>query len=141
MGFIGRILVPTDFSQNAEKALQFAMKLASDCGAALHLLYVDDDPLLNAPTTGEEFRNKFEDRMATLLASLLNDDQRVAFHTEYAIVRGDAAHEIVSYAEAHQCDLIVLGVKGRSALADILLGSVANKVVHKSSCPVVSVRG
>ena len=141
MGFISRILVPTDFSTNAEKALQFALRLAAECGASLHLLYVDDDPILNAPTTGDEFRNKFDDRMATMLASLLDDDKRMTFHTEYAIARGDAALEIVKYASSHEIDLIAIGFKGRSALADILLGSVANKVVHKASCPVVSVRG
>ncbi|HAN96221.1 MAG TPA: universal stress protein [Planctomycetaceae bacterium] len=141
MGFINRILVPTDFSPNADKALQFALKLASDCRASVHLLYVDDDPMLNAPTTSDEFRDKFEDRMATTLAAQLTDEQRNAFRCEYAVARGDAAVEIINYAAAQSIDLIVMGVKGRSAFADILLGSVANKVVHKSTCPVVSVRG
>ena len=71
MAFIQKILVPTDFSKNAERAMEFAMKMASDTQATLHLLNVDDDPVLNSPTTSEEFRDKYEDRMATLLASLM----------------------------------------------------------------------
>lgn len=87
MASIRNILVPTDFSSNADRALEFAVKLATDLHASMHLLYVDDDPMLNAPTTSEEFREKFEDRMATLLASLLTDEQRRKLQTTYAIVR------------------------------------------------------
>ena len=140
MGLIQKALVPTDFSTNADKALEFAMTLAASCQASLHLLYVDDDPLLNSPTTSEDFRAKFEDRMASTLASLLDDEHRRSLRTEYAVARGDAAMEIVDYAAEHEIDLIVVGTKGRSSIADILLGSVANKVVHKAKCPVVTVR-
>lgn len=140
MAYIKKILVPTDFSSNADRALEFAVKLATDCHATLHLLHVDDDPMLNAPTTSEEFRDRFEDRMATMLASLLADEQRRKLHTTYAIVRGDAAFEIVAYAESHAIDLIVVGSKGRSSLADLLIGSIANKVVHRAKCPVVTVK-
>lgn len=115
------------------------MKLAHDTQATLHLLNVDDDPVLNSPTTSEQFRDKYEDKLATILASLLDDDSRHELTPTYSIRRGDAAVEIVNYANENEIDLIVMGGKGRSAIADILLGSVASKVLHTATCPVVHI--
>ncbi len=96
MGLIKQILVPSDFSETSERALEFAMKLAHDTDATLHLLNVDDDPVLNSPTTSEQFRDKYEDKLATILASLLDDDSRQELTPTYSIRRGDAAVEIVN---------------------------------------------
>jgi nucleotide-binding universal stress UspA family protein len=139
VGLIKQILVPSDFSETSERALEFAMKLAHDTDATLHLLNVDDDPVLNSPTTSEQFRDKYEDKLATILASLLDDDSRQELTPTYSIRRGDAAVEIVNYANENGIDLIVMGGKGRSAIADILLGSVASKVLHSATCPVVHI--
>ncbi len=137
---IKRILVPTDFSPTADRALEWAKTLALATNASIHLLYVDDDPLLNAPTTGQEYRDEYEDKMAVKFDGILPKHLREKFDVQYAVKSGIAAEQIFEYVANHDIDLIVIGTKGRSAVMDALLGSVAHAVIKDAKVPVVSVR-
>lgn len=137
---IAEILVPMDFSDCSKNALRYAMRVAAPCGSRLHLLYVDDDPMLVQPTTSSRVRDEFEAKMATKFVDLMSPEERDRFRIVNAVKCGTAYHEIERYAADNTIDLIVLGSVGRSAIADAFLGSVASHVIRKASCPVLAVR-
>jgi len=137
---IAEILVPMDFSACSKNALRYAMRVAAPCGSRLHLLYVDDDPMLVQPTTSSQVRDEHEAKMAEKFVDLMSPEDRDRFRTVTAVQCGTAYHEIERYAASHSIDLIVLGSVGRSAIADAFLGSVASHVIRKASCPVLAVR-
>jgi nucleotide-binding universal stress UspA family protein len=75
------------------------------------------------------------------LARRLTDDDRHALHGHTALEISDSpAEEIVKYAKAHDIDLVVMGTHGRGAMAQVLMGSVAEKVVRTAPCPVLTVK-
>ena len=137
---IAEILVPMDFSDCSKTALHYAMRIAAGSDARIHLLYVCDDPLLTAPTTSEKFRDEHADKMSLKFVELLDSGQREQFNTVMSVRFGTAYHEIETYAEENGIELIVMGNVGRSAIADVLLGSVASHIIRKACCPVLSVK-
>lgn len=136
---ITEILVPMDFSASSINALEYAKRLLEPTGARLHLLYVDDDPMLLRASTSQKIRDEHEDRMAMRFVDLLPAEQRERYRTVMAIKCGTAYYEIETYAAEHAIDLIIIGRVGRSAIADAVLGSVAAHVVKHSPCPVLAV--
>jgi nucleotide-binding universal stress UspA family protein len=142
---IRRILFPTDFSESAEHAWMFALQFAQDFGADVHVLHVVAPP----PRLTEAYAMNFEPaKFAAVLTAEAETslDRLVAgatarnltFHREVRI--GVDFHEIIDYARTHQIDLIVMATHGRTGLAHALVGSVAEKVVRKASCPVLTVK-
>lgn len=141
-----RILVPVDFSQHSEQALKYAAALAEKFGAELFLIHVFQDltvyqtevvsgaPPIMPPV--EQLTASIRGDMARLVQE--KNLQRFATHTE--IVEGAPVEEIVDYAKEKDIDLIVLGTHGRGWLAHVIMGSVAEKVVRKAPCPVLTVR-
>ena len=72
------------------------------------------------------------------LQQLRPEDQKVL--VEHLLVQGGAAEEILQVAQERKCDLIVMGTHGRTGLGRLLMGSVAEQVVRKASCPVLTVK-
>jgi nucleotide-binding universal stress UspA family protein len=141
---IQRVLVPIDFSAGSAAALPVAESL----GGTIDLIHVWDPPafvsteamLGSADSQGT--LAKLEDERTRLELDELANDVRargVAVGTT-AVVKGDVAKAICEYAEKGGYDVIVMGTAGRSGLAHLLLGSVAEKVVRHSSVPVLTVR-
>lgn len=137
---IREILVPMDFSECSVSALNFAKRLASACDARLHLLYVDDDPILIQECTGQKFRDEHEDKMAMRFIEHLTAQERETFDVQLSVRLGTASHEIVNYAEERDIDMIVIGNVGRSMVSTVLLGSVTSHVIAGAKCPVTSVK-
>jgi nucleotide-binding universal stress UspA family protein len=144
---VTRILVPTDFSETADAALEYAKTLATNLGASVHLLHVFQDPNIPAAYANEVFvpppPDLREHELAAARTGLLKrmsaeDEKR--FAGTRAIVEGLTAKEIVKYAEQYAIDLIVMGTHGRRGVAHLLLGSVAEHVVRTARCPVLTVR-
>ena len=142
---IRRILFPTDFSESAEHAWMFALQFAQDFGADVHVLHVVAPP----PRLTEAYAMNFDPAKfaAVLTAEAETSLDRVLegakarhlkFHREVRI--GVDFHEIIDYARKHEIDLIVMATHGRTGLAHALVGSVAEKVVRKASCPVLTVK-
>jgi nucleotide-binding universal stress UspA family protein len=137
---ISRILVATDFSAQASNALQWARSLASAFGAKLVLLHVID--IFSLAETGAVMagsdplhliREQAYKCMGELKA-LIPDAETVVREASPRPVVVDAALEL-------KCQMIVMGTHGRSGLAHLLLGSVAEYVVRNSKLPVLTVRG
>ena len=143
---IKTILVPTDFSEASEAAVKYGKALAEAFGSSLHLVHVVEDLLAHAwaaevyvasmPSLREEIEKEATERLGTLVT---NEERRHLGITT-AIIAGSPFLEIIRYARAHDVDLIVIGTHGRGPVAHMLLGSVAEKVVRKAPCPVLTVR-
>ncbi|MCY3842255.1 MAG: universal stress protein [Acidobacteria bacterium] len=137
-----RILLPTDFSDTAGHALDYARDLAARFGASVHLLHVVSDP------TVQDWAGEVEGLVVPdLLAKWKEDAERRLgeisigdVETVRAVRVGHAFVEIIHYATGNAIDLIVMGTHGRGPVRHLLLGSVAEKVVRKAPCPVLTVR-
>ena len=137
-----QVLVPTDFSETSEEALGYARGLADAFKATLHVLHVIPDPYSQSwsmEATGvaiPELLKTWEQDARKRLDQLKTDD----IETEVVTQIGHPFVQIVRYARDHDIDLIVMGTHGRGAIGHMLLGSVAEKVVRKAPCPVLTVR-
>jgi nucleotide-binding universal stress UspA family protein len=142
-----RILVPTDFSEPSEAALDYAREMADKFGASLHVLYVFDAPFTAGPVSPEVFiadspaaqAQLFEQARARLQHRVRPSD-RVRYRATTEIVTGTSAESIVTYSRERGIDLIVMGTHGRSGLSHLLMGSVSEKVLRTAPCPVMTVR-
>ena len=137
-----RILIPTDFSDTAQRALDYAALIGERFSAELHVLHVIPDPYTQSwsmePTAvdiGQIVKTWETDAKRRLDALEIPCDAA----TRVAKI-GQPFVDIVRYARSHDIDLIVMGTHGRGAVAHMLLGSVAEKVVRKAPCPVLTVR-
>jgi nucleotide-binding universal stress UspA family protein len=142
---IRRVLHPTDFSPASNPAFRTALGLAR--GHQLFVLHVLSPlPIAGdayiAPATYDRLQQAQEQRARKLLDRLCAR-ARAAGVRATGLLRESASpsREIVRVARARRVDLIVMGTHGRGALAKVLLGSVAERVVATASCPVLTVRG
>jgi nucleotide-binding universal stress UspA family protein len=137
------ILVPLDFSPASMQALDYAVSLAKQFHAAIHLVHVHPpDEASSVPGAGHLMLQSAE--AIELLRGELANIQRKhvpTFWPENCHVRGGRAYEEISeLAREIDADLIVLSTRGYSGLKHLLLGSTAERVVRSASCPVLVVR-
>jgi nucleotide-binding universal stress UspA family protein len=141
------ILVATDFSEPSEAALTYGRTLARTFGAALHVLHVADN--LSSAVYGvdgfvasmPDLQKEIEDSAREQLNDLLVDNDEPPLPTRRVVITSmTPALAIVEYAELEDIDLIVTGTHGRGAVAHLLMGSVAERVVRTAPCPVLTVR-
>ncbi len=142
---IQRILLPTDFSTYSATATKYACEFATKFDAELHLLHTLEVHVASAPNFimgldlskyVEESRAEAEKAMSQVL-----DPQWSAGRTVVqTVVEGSPKAEIIRYARTHDIDLIVMATHGRTGLAHVLMGSVAEAVVRTAPCPVLTVR-
>lgn len=133
------ILHPTDFSASAEHALEIARALARDHGARLVLLAAPAPPLptveLYVPEAElTELIEESKQRLATAAAQITEAP------VETRVVVGDPGRMIVTVAQDCGADLIVMGTHGRTGVARLLLGSIAEYVLRHAPCPVLTVK-
>ena len=143
---IKKILYATDFSDLSAWALQYAVSLAVKCDAELHCINVVDDSYqywltfdaatLPAGPAIEDLLPAAERQLDDFLEGKLPPDLPVTKR----LLRGRPFVEIIRYARENDMDMIVVGTHGWGALRQALMGSVADKVVRKSPCPVLAVR-
>ena len=142
-----RILFPTDFSECANSAQQYACALAGQFEVELHLLHVLQDLtllMLPEPATAlalpASFLETCETEAKSTLARLLDPSWCAGRRVVYATRTGNPALEIDRYATETDIGLIVIGTHGRSGFSHVLLGSIAERVVRRAPCPVLTVR-
>jgi nucleotide-binding universal stress UspA family protein len=140
------ILVATDFGEPADAALSYGRELARTYHATLHVLHIVDDVYLRLG--GDAYVAVLPDlqRDAELAAQqrldalLVDNDPTPLPVRKVTLTSAAAASAIVDYAKANEIDLIVVGTHGRRAVAHLLMGSVAERVVRSAPCPVLTVR-
>lgn len=149
---IKQILFPTDFSECSNEAKKYACALCEKFRAELHLLHVIHNLATEVPSFGmglafpaflENIPAKMDELERHAIGSLaqeLDPEWQKSNRATLATKQGPPFVEIVRYAKTHQIDMIVIGTHGRSALKHALMGSVAEKVVRKAPCPVLTVR-
>ena len=142
-----RILVATDFSEPSDSALRYGRELAGRFGATLHVLYVAPNVYVSAfgaesyAAIAPDLQQQVEDDARRRLRELLIDSEKSVPETIPVIMAAGApAYAIIDYAKSHAIDLIVMGTHGRGALAHLVMGSVAERVVRLAPCPVLTVR-
>jgi nucleotide-binding universal stress UspA family protein len=123
------------------------MALCDQFNAELHLLHVVSDipPALvssggDIPATMLQEQDHYQQQIADELASLIPREWEGSHRFRRMTREGPPFVRIIEYAKETEADIIVLGTHGRSALMQMLLGSVAERVVRKAPCPVLTVR-
>lgn len=138
--------MPTDFSKFSKNALTYAIAFAEKFGAELHLLHVVQDLALFVPEAITDAPpvvppvEQFVEAARTALDRVLKECCPPGVTVRPEVVEGTPFHEIIAYARDKDVDLIVMGTHGHTGLVHVLLGSVAEKVVRKAPCPVLTVR-
>jgi nucleotide-binding universal stress UspA family protein len=141
MNVANTILHPTDFSPNSDNAFVWASSLARDSKARLILLHVmppSEAPTMQVPSpdplqpveSQEAWNGQFQWPQPSDLKIVV----------EHRVAKGDAAEEILRFAKAVKCDLIVMGTHGRTGLRRLLTGSVAEEVLRNATCPVLALK-
>jgi nucleotide-binding universal stress UspA family protein len=136
-----RILVPLENSAYDQAILEHVRALAHSCGAAVLLVHVADGWVAR---TFQQLNLRESDEMKQDRSYLEEVAERLAadgLEVDAVLAGGDPSREIVQLADREGCDLIAMSTHGHRFISDILYGSVANEVRHKSMVPVLLVRG
>jgi len=144
---VRRILYPTDFSAHSVCALAYARELAARFGAELHCVHVVDEMYQVWPGTSETAMTAWAPLEEMVGAARKQMESFLGEHfgeargqVRSSVICGRPFLDILRYAREQKIELIVIATHGRGALASMLLGSVAEKVVRKAACPVLTVR-
>lgn len=140
---IPRILCPVDFSDHSQRAVDYAVALARWYTARLTLLHVYEvvplAPLAPEMTAGFALGPEYREGLLRDLERFVEPAGADAVPLEFVVEEGQAGREIVRWAKENGSGLIVLGTHGRSGLERFLVGSVAERVLHRAPCPVLTV--
>ena len=133
-----KIHCPIDFSENSKHSLGYALTLAKYFHAELILVYVVDSAMMVLLSGGltQQIEKDQVERLENWSKEIKETHNRVSVRFVY----GTPFLEIVKLARAEDADMIVMGTHGRTGLAHVLIGSVAEKVVRMAPCPVLTVK-
>jgi nucleotide-binding universal stress UspA family protein len=138
------ILVPIDFSDCSRRALEVARSLAKQAGPThlilIHAYFVPIELEALAREAHEPILEVVSQHATGDLERMLAELQDEGISAEFAAHRGSPERAIVAAATEKDADLIVMGTHGRTGLAHVLLGSVAERVVRTAPCPVITVK-
>jgi nucleotide-binding universal stress UspA family protein len=144
---LNRILVPTDFGEAADAALDYGRALARAFGARLTVLHVVEDVMtasfgIEGYVGGySDIQRDIEDGARKRLETLLSNEDRIELGATIELRKArSAAMTITTYASDLNADLIIMGTHGRGPMAHLLMGSVAERVVRTAPCPVLTVK-
>jgi nucleotide-binding universal stress UspA family protein len=136
---INHVMCPVDFSSCSSAAVAYASSLASEHQAELHLVHVYEEPFAYVeggivgtvpPADLEPDKKRFGEIVPTRAD--------VRFRREFII--GNPADRLIEYARNHAVDLIVIGTHGRTGISRLLMGSVAEAVLRRAPCPVLTLK-
>lgn len=144
-----RILVPTDFSEEANNALLAAHSLASNTDSSILLLHIVEDPnAISFNTMGQSQYDSMEnvyvlkliEKTKEKLQTIIDDPKFADIDISYKVDIGNSYSSIIEHIASHETSLIIMGTTGVSGLEEILVGSVTDKIVRHASCPVITVK-
>ena len=142
---IKKILCPVDYSVSSSEAMKYAAHIAGEEGAKVYLLHVIDvrsygheSPLdIEMPKPSSENLERIKKE---LVEDLFQEKGGKGVDVEGMVVMGKPVEEILKVAKEQEMDLIVMGTHGRTGIPHVIVGSVAENVVRKAPCPVLTVR-
>ncbi len=140
------ILLAFDGSDNAKRALQYILDLAADAPRPLqvHVLNAQQEPVVYSefvtPSTVEELSKSLIDKSHRTLEEAATALQAAGIPHETHAVLGDIAAQVNAAVQQLGCDTVVMGTRGLGSFTGMVLGSVANRVVHEVSVPVLLVK-
>lgn len=138
-----KILVPTDFSEASDAALDYAVALGQKLGATVHVVHSFELPLVGFPdgvlTISAEMASRIIDAAQTALHRLAETCEKRGVKVETFLEQADPREGVLTAASKVGADLIVMGTHGRRGLARALIGSVTEAVVRTSPVPVLTV--
>jgi nucleotide-binding universal stress UspA family protein len=140
---IDRILVPVDSSAHSDKAVGYGRRLADKLGAQVTLLHVVEDPFVAGAGQAEAFVPNMPELFNEMLKTAYSHMGRPlaqGFTAQTAVIKGVPAREILEYARANAFNLIVMGTHGGTRLSHALLGSIAERVVQRAPCALLTAR-
>lgn len=144
---IKTILVPTDFSSDAEAALETAVDFAKAFSAKLTLVHaynVDIPPAYGgiggAVVLPQPIFDSLREAATASMDALLADIAKQGVSAEGRVVMGRASQVILDETERANADLVVIGTRGLTGLKHVVLGSTAERIVRLAHCPVVTVK-
>ena len=145
-----KILVSTDFSQQAKNALEFACGIAKKTGASVHLINVVEHPAYNTFNASGEgsLDGGFDElyviqlikRNRDLLHQIVKDEVYKEFNIVPHLRVGSEFHNIAEVISEESADLMIIGISNLSGMEEILIGSNAEKIVRLAHCPVITLR-
>jgi len=138
-----KILCPVDHSECSYLALKYAISLALKDEAKLYLMHVIDSRLYDTEMykfSPYKLNEIDESKIRADLMKSLPEGTTDVLEVETIVVNGVPFNEIINAATEINVDLIVIGTHGRTGISHVMLGSVAEKIVRKAPCPVLTVR-
>ncbi|HNU15955.1 MAG TPA: universal stress protein, partial [Chitinophagaceae bacterium] len=144
---MNKILHPTDFSENASIALQFAFNLSEKLNAELVILHIAELPtIMNSSASAASFTEMEEEKKASIIGQLkkyttdcfkdIDSSSKILFEAKLNSSTVTGIVEAIIEADA---DLVVIGTKGQSKLKEVIMGSTAKGLVAKAPCPVLTI--
>ncbi len=144
---IKRILLPTDFSQNAAVALEMALHSARVFDAEIILLHVIELPSMTSKSAKKPVMlptRYYEAVKARIMREIKKTQETIQQRGDFCIkaefVEGIPFEEIVRAAKSYNVDMIVMGTHGHAGIIRTAIGSTAEKVLHKALCPVLTIK-
>jgi nucleotide-binding universal stress UspA family protein len=141
MTVYSRILVPLEHSPYDAAILEHVRPLARLCGASLVLIHVADGWVARNFKQLELRESDEMHRDREYLERVVRELSDEGLDADAVLANGDPTTEIVTAADREQCDLIAMATHGHRLVGDLVYGSVAESVRHKSAVPVLLVRG
>ena len=139
-----KILIATDGSENAEKAVSYGINIAQATGAEVYALYVVSTEHAGTARTVMGWAGAFETYLANqggaAIGYVENLGKEAGVKVEPMYLKGVPAEKIIEYAEESNIDLIVMGTQGLTGVQRFLIGSVAENVLRHSKVPVMIVK-
>lgn len=138
-----KILIPTDFSKNAKRAIDYALLLAAATKSTITLVHVYSPVVtrnnLSYPLIQDEIANqvKLANEQLAELGSEISSDKGIP--CEYRVMVGEMVDEITHEAKVSKADMIVMGTKGASGIEKLLFGSKTASVIERTPCPVLAI--
>ena len=139
-----RLLVPIDFSEQSQQALDFAIQLMPNNGKLdiVHVIEAEIHPAYYAAdeTSLFDFMPHLQQQTTESLQKIAQERVPDHLETDFIVLEGSIARNLADYAEDNEVDAVVMGTHGNNALEQILVGSVANRLIRKAHCPVITVK-
>lgn len=138
-----KVLVPIDGSDNSFRALDAALLLSEKLGAKVTAIHVMEDiPVLHIQSEKllRQLLDSYKKESQKILLKCSEISARRGLSIDTKLLQGNAGSIILDFCEKEKYDTIVMGSRGMGKFKELVLGSVSNKVIHHSSCPVMIIR-